>query len=68
MKPTTKRQQDILDIVKRLTEEQGFPPTVAEIAEQDSVSITAVAKHLDALEQKGYISRTPGRNRSIVVL
>lgn len=58
-KGLTKRQQDILDYILEYVESEGFPPSIREIGQQfDIGSLRGVTVHLDALERKGYISRT----------
>ena len=68
MKLITPRQQDILDITKQHIEGKGFSPTHFEIAEIADIKMSGVQRHLKALEKKGYISMTPGKSRSIVIL
>lgn len=55
----TERQQQVLDTIRGAIERQGFPPTIRELqAELGIGSLRGVTIHLDALERKGYISRT----------
>ena len=68
MKLISERQQDTLDILKRLIEEKGYSPTHFEVAEELDIKMSGVQRHLKALERKGFISMTPGKSRSIVVL
>lgn len=68
MKLISERQQDILEIIKQLIEEKGYAPTHFEISEVADIKMSGVQRHLKALEKKGYISMSPGRSRSIVVL
>lgn len=57
----TKRQKEILRFVTGQSSKRGYPPTVREIARHFGISgISAVKKHLDALERKGYLSRGKG--------
>jgi len=52
------RQQKILAFVGRHGEEQGYPPTIREIAEAVNISSTSVVDyHLKALQTKGYLER-----------
>ena len=65
--PLTAKQQAILDYVREHT--QAASPTSREIAAAFGFkSPHAVTVHLDALERKGRIRRTPGRSRNIEVL
>ena len=59
-KGLTDRQQEVLEAIRDAIERQGFPPTIRELqAELGIGSLRGVTIHLDALERKGYISRTP---------
>ena len=54
--PLTKRQQQVLDIIKDSIEELGWPPTVREIGTETGIrSPNGVTAHLKALEKKGRI-------------
>ncbi len=58
-KGLTKRQQEILDFVLQYVEEEGYPPSIREIGVRFEIgSLRGVTVHLDALERKGYISRS----------
>ncbi|MER3413817.1 MAG: hypothetical protein C4340_07665 [Armatimonadota bacterium] len=60
-KPLTERQAKVLRYVAEYTKTHGFPPTVREISRHLGVRSTrATITHLEALEKKGYISRTSG--------
>ena len=62
----TARQSEILAFVKRCLEENGYPPTRAEIAhELGFKSPNAAEEHLKALARKGAIEMTPGASRGI---
>lgn len=54
----TEKQRAILDFIKAEIDERGYPPTHRDIcAAFGWRSIRASAKHLLALERKGYIER-----------
>ncbi|MBN2241810.1 MAG: transcriptional repressor LexA, partial [Acidobacteria bacterium] len=62
----TKRQKEILDFVAGFIEENGYSPSMEEIAEHfQFASLNAVFKHLEALEIRGYLHRDTNRARSI---
>ena len=62
----TKRQQQILSVVRSLTDERGYPPSLREIGRAvDLTSPSTVKHHLDALEREGFIQRDAGRPRAI---
>jgi len=64
----TARQQEVLNLIIDQIESQGFPPTVRELRDYLGVSsVRGASIHLDALERKGFISRT-GQARGIRVL
>lgn len=69
MDALTERQEQILRLVRELTEVSGFPPTRAEIAERMGFrSVNAAEQHLRALEKKGRIEISEGASRGIRVL
>lgn len=69
MEKLTDRQQDILDIIKKLTAKKGYPPTVREIGEAANLhSPATIHFHLMQLVKKGYISKEDGSNRTIEIL
>ncbi|UYM16030.1 transcriptional repressor LexA [Endozoicomonas euniceicola] len=62
----TKRQSEILELIKSHIESTGFPPTRAEIAKTFGFrSPNAAEEHLRALARKGAIEMTPGASRGI---
>lgn len=66
--PLTPRQKEILDLIERTVQAQGYPPTQREIARHFGLSGTrAVEKHLTALIEKGYLRKGPGK-RTLEVL
>jgi repressor LexA len=65
----TLRQQEVLRFIEKYLDENGYPPTLREIAQKLGVSGTlGVMKHLNALERKGLIRKSPGSSRGIVVI
>lgn len=66
MSKLTPRQVEILAFIKRCLEENGYPPTRAEIArELGFKSPNAAEEHLKAMARKGAIEMTPGASRGI---
>ncbi|AYC33439.1 transcriptional repressor LexA [Pseudomonas cavernae] len=62
----TPRQTEILEFIKRCLEDNGYPPTRAEIAQELGFkSPNAAEEHLKALARKGAIEMTPGASRGI---
>src|ERR1700716_2293496 len=68
MDALTDRQNNILKLIRDLTEISGYPPTRAEIAERMGFrSVNAAEQHLRALEKKGAIEISSGASRGIRV-
>lgn len=64
----TKRQQQILDYIRKCIEVKHYPPSVREIGQAIGLSSpSTVHAHLNALEAKGYIKREGAKSRSMVV-
>ncbi|GLQ29866.1 transcriptional repressor LexA [Litoribrevibacter albus] len=62
----TKRQQEVLDVIKAHIDETGYPPTRAEIAKTLGFrSANAAEEHLKALAKKGAIEMMPGTSRGL---
>jgi len=62
----TARQQEILEFIRTFLEEEGFPPTRAEIANALVFrSANAAEDHLKALERKGAVEVLSGTSRGI---
>src|ERR1700716_347651 len=68
MDALTDRQNEILKLIRELTEISGYPPTRAEIAQRMGFrSVNAAEQHLRALEKKGAIQISSGASRGIRV-
>jgi repressor LexA len=62
----TKRQQEILELIRQNIDETGYPPTRAEIAQTLGFkSANAAEDHIKALAKKGAIEIVPGASRGI---
>lgn len=62
----TKRQTEVLELIRRNIEDTGYPPTRAEIAKELGFrSANAAEEHLKALARKGAIEVVPGASRGI---
>jgi len=65
----TRRQAEILELIRSHVAEEGCPPTRAEIAATLGFrSANAAEDHLRALERKGVIELVPGASRGIRLL
>ena len=66
MEELTKRQQEILRMIRRFIADSGFPPTRADIcAAMGFSSPNSAEEHLRALERKGAIEMLAGASRGI---
>lgn len=62
----TRRQSEVLEVIRNHIEKTGAPPTRAEIAKTLGFrSVNAAEDHLKALARKGAISLSPGTSRGI---
>jgi repressor LexA len=62
----TKRQQEIVDFIKRYSARHGYPPTVRDIGSAVGLaSSSTVHQHLANLERIGMLRRDPSKPRAI---
>lgn len=62
----TRRQSEVLQVIRNHIEQTGAPPTRAEIAKTLGFrSVNAAEDHLKALARKGAITLSPGTSRGI---
>jgi len=73
----TKRQKQVLDLLRTFIDEKGYSPSFEEIAEglrdrrfggKRLTSLATVHKHIATLERKGYLRRGYNQSRSIEVV
>lgn len=65
----TNRQQQIYSLICSTIEQEGMPPTRADIAREFGFkSANAAEEHLKALSRKGYIEIMPGTSRGIRII
>lgn len=65
----TDKQQEILDYIKQVIAQKGYPPSVREICSAVELKSTStVHGHLERLEKKGFIRRDPTKPRAIEIL
>ena len=65
----TKRQQEIVDFIKRYSARYGYPPTVRDIGKAIGLtSSSTVHAHLANLEKIGLLRRDPSKPRAIELL
>lgn len=66
MEKLTKRQSEVLSLIKQYIDDTGYPPTRADIAKELGFrSANAAEEHLKALARKGAIEIIPGASRGI---
>ena len=62
------RQKEVVRLIIELTEEHGYPPTLAELAKSMGLrNRMTVHQHVAALKKKGIVKWEPGLNRSLRV-
>jgi repressor LexA len=67
-KGLTKRQEEILEFVVERVRDEGFPPTLKEIAAQFRLSSPNAARdHILALERKGFLRRSAEKSRALTL-
>jgi repressor LexA len=63
------RQKDVVRLISQLTEEHGYPPTLAELARALGLkNRMTVHQHVAALKKKGVVRWEPGLNRSLRIV
>lgn len=66
MQRLSKKQQQVFDYIKRSLDENGFAPSVRDIADAVGYASPSTAQYvLDKLESYGYIERDPKLKRTI---
>ncbi|WP_238976209.1 transcriptional repressor LexA [Leptospirillum ferriphilum] len=64
----TSRQREVFEFILKWMRETRLPPTLSEVAQFLGVPYPkSAATHLDALEKKGFIQRSPGKARGILL-
>jgi SOS regulatory protein LexA len=65
-KPLSARQTQILEVVRASIAKTGYPPSVREIGQLVGLASPSTVKHhLDALEKRGLLQRSPGLPRAL---
>jgi repressor LexA len=68
MKELTRRQQQVLDFIRKFIETHKFPPTMREISEHFSISVKGAHGHVKALEKKKSVRCGSNQSRTIEIL
>jgi len=66
-KELTERQQLILNFIKDMINNSGFPPTVREIGDKFGITVKGAYDHIKAIEKKGYIKTENNKSRAIII-
>ena len=64
-RPLTSKQIEILEIIHRFGEERGYPPTLAELAEDLGLTPSTIQGHVDRLIKKGALTRDGEGRRTL---
>ena len=67
MTALTPRQLDTLQFIRRFRDAHGYSPTLSEMADELGVTKSTVQQYVQALEEKGAISREKYCHRSIEI-
>lgn len=63
----TRRQVEILELIQKYRQEHRCSPTMQEMAEQLGLSKVTIFEHVDALVDKGWLSRDTHKARSLTL-
>lgn len=64
----TCKQKLLVEIIKNYREENGYSPTIRELCDITGKGRSTIFKRLMVLEDRGAITTTNGKARSIVVI
>lgn len=64
----TEKQRNVLDFIEWHYAEHGVMPTQNEMAIQLGLAQATVAKHLAAIERRGWIQRANGYKNGLMIL
>ncbi len=63
----TDRQVEVIRAIDRFVGQNGFPPSMKELAAILSIAPASVHERVVHLVNKGYLAKAPGKARSLVV-
>ncbi|MGF6357118.1 repressor LexA [Paenibacillus sp. 4624] len=67
-KALSRRQQDVYDFIRFFIEDNGYAPTIREIADGIMLaSSSTVHSHVNSLIRKGYLTNSSGGVRTLVL-
>ena len=64
----SERQKEVLLFINNYIIDNGYAPSINDIAKGLYISKPVAKKHIDNLQLKGYIKHTPHIARSIVII
>ena len=67
MEPMTTIQKDTLILIHSFITDNGYPPSIQEMATILGLACNAVQGRVEGLEEKGYITKKPRLARSITI-
>lgn len=65
---TTEAQSKVIKFIETFSLKNGYPPSVAEIAENANVNISRAHQIISSLKIKGILSWENGKSRTIRIL
>lgn len=65
---TTAKQRELVDLVRRLTEEAGLPPTVRELSAAAGTNVADTHQKLERLRRDGVVIWQKGRARTLRIV
>ncbi|MBT1248253.1 MULTISPECIES: transcriptional repressor LexA [unclassified Thermosipho (in: thermotogales)] len=68
MKELTEKQKKVLDFITSYIQQNGYSPSIRDIAKHFKLTPRGAHIHVIALEKKGYITRNPKNSRSISLI
>lgn len=63
----TEHQQRTLRVIRQYIEDNGIPPTAAELSEALGLTRSTIQDQIEQLVRKGYLNRETGRARSVSI-
>lgn len=69
VKPLTDRQKEALDFINAFIRENGYSPSLKELASfLETENLSTAQYYIQELEKKGYLQRDPHKNRGITTI
>lgn len=69
VKPLTNRQKEALDFINTFIRENGYSPSLKELANfLETENLSTAQYYIQELEKKGYLQRDPHKNRGITTI